>query len=133
MSLQLVRAVASTENSDEFHLGRLLLLLLAANKRSAKSIEGITKLAKLDFLLRYPNCLEKALTVEGHNADSARIEPYERTTIESKMIRFKYGPWDSRYRRWIRLLAARGLVTTTVKGRTLHIQLTDKGQNISQD
>ena len=59
MSLRLVKAVAETENLDDFHLGRLLVLLGSADLRKntpltkAKAVEGITKLAKLDFLLRY--------------------------------------------------------------------------------
>jgi hypothetical protein len=132
MSLLLVRAIAATENSDEFHLGRILLLLLAADGRSSGFVEGITKLAKLDFLLRYPNCLERALLAVHKKTETARIQPYERTTIESKMIRFKYGPWDDRYRRWIGLLAARGLIVAELKGRTVTIGLTDKGRAVAQ-
>jgi hypothetical protein len=132
MSFNLIRAIAGTENNNDIHLGRLLLLLLAANKRSSRSIEGITKLAKLDFLLRYPNCLERALEAEKKNTELAEIKTYERTTIESKMIRFKYGPWDARYRRWLSLLASRGLVTINIKGRTVIIELTDKGREIAE-
>ena len=50
MSLRLVRAVAETENMDDFHLGRLLVLLGSADARKAslvtkaKAVEGITKL-----------------------------------------------------------------------------------------
>lgn len=133
MSLNLVRAIAKLENIDEFHLGRLLLLLQAVDKGKGKTIEGITKLAKLDFLLRYPNCLERVLQREGVRPDIADIQPFERTTIETKMIRFKYGPWDTRYRRWIGLLVARGLVRAFVQGRTVHVGLTEKGHQIAQD
>lgn len=132
MSLNLIRAIAISENSDEFHLGRLLLLLLAADNRKTKPIEGITKLAKLDFLLRYPTCLERALIVEKKKSEDVQIQQYERTTIESKMIRFKYGPWDGRYRRWIGLLAGKGLVHAELKGKTVYIGLTDKGREVSQ-
>jgi hypothetical protein len=71
MSLRLVKAVAETENLDDFHLGRLLVLLGSADARKstpltkAKAVEGITKLAKLDFLLRYPTCLGRALQELG--------------------------------------------------------------------
>lgn len=132
MSLNLIRAIAMTENADEFHLGRILLLLLAADSRNTKTIEGITKLAKLDFLLRYPTCLERALIAEKKKAELVQTQAYERTTIESKMIRFKYGPWDGRYRRWIGLLAGRGLVNAERKGHTVHVGLTDRGREISQ-
>ena len=61
MSLRLIRAIANTENSDELNMSRILFLLNASSKRGTKTVAGITKLAKLDFLLRYPNCLERAL------------------------------------------------------------------------
>lgn len=134
MSLRLVRAVAETENLDDFHLGRLLVLLGSADARKstvitkARAIEGITKLAKLDFLLRYPTCLERALRKLGRDPWDANVQPRERTSIEAKMVRFRYGPWDARYRRWLGLLAARGLVTLGIEGRTVQIGLTDIGR-----
>ncbi|MBW4444286.1 MAG: hypothetical protein KME10_24275 [Plectolyngbya sp. WJT66-NPBG17] len=133
MSLRLIRAVSEAENTDELHLGRLLLLLKAKDNSGTKSktIEGITKLAKFDFLLRYPNCLERALKAAGKNPAHANVKPYERTTIETKMIRFRYGPWDNRYRRWIGLLVARGLATTFVEGKTVHVGLTMRGLEIA--
>jgi hypothetical protein len=131
MSFELVRAIGVAENSDNFHLGRLLLLLLAVDSNKSQPIDGITKLAKLDFLLRYPNCLERALLEIKKNAEPAHIQPYERTTIESKMIRFKYGPWDNRYRRWIGLLSARGLIKVEIKGRTVVLGLTDNGREVA--
>jgi hypothetical protein len=131
MSFELVRAIGVAENSDNFHLGRLLLLLLAVDSNKSQPIDGITKLAKLDFLLRYPNCLERALLEIKKNAEPAHIQPYERTTIESKMIRFKYGPWDNRYRRWIGLLSARGLIKVEIKGRTVVLGLTDSGREVA--
>jgi hypothetical protein len=131
MSLGLVRAITAAENNDDFHLGRLLLLLLAVDNNKFQPVEGITKLAKLDFLLRYPNCLERALVAVEKDAKLAEVQPYERTTIESKMIRFKYGPWDSRYRRWIGLLSARGLVNVEIQKRTIMLSLTDRGREVS--
>jgi len=128
MSLRLIKAAAVAENNDELHLIRLLLLLSEADKRSGKTIEGITKLAKLDFLLRYPNCLERLLKATNKDTEKVDIKPHERTTIESKMIRFRYGPWDDRYRRWIGLLVAKGLAITYLKGRTVHVGLTEKGR-----
>lgn len=133
MALELVQALAASERDDNFHISRLLLLLAAnsGNRSKNKPMEGLTKLAKLDFLLRYPNCLERALVTEGRQRDEARVQEFERTTIESKMIRFRYGPWDHRYRRWVSLMAARGLVEVGVQGRTVQIWLTPKGQNIA--
>jgi hypothetical protein len=134
MSLRLVKAVAETENLDDFHLGRLLVLLGSADARKttpltrAKAVEGITKLAKLDFLLRYPTCLERALRELGRDPSEADVRQRERTSIEAKMVRFRYGPWDARYRRWLGLLAARGLVTLGVQGNTVQIGLSEAGR-----
>lgn len=137
MSLRLVRAVAETENLDDFHLSRLLVLLGSADARKKKqqdkqkAVEGITKLAKLDFLLRYPTCLERALAYLGKDPSDAAVQSRERTSIESAMVRFRYGPWDARYRRWLGLLAARGLITLGVEGNTVQIGLTDAGRQLA--
>lgn len=133
MTLPLVRAVAQVERSDDWHLARLLVLLLAASgKRKTKPVEGIMKLAKLDFLLRYPNCLERLLEVKDGNAEAAHIQPFERDNVEAKMVRFRYGPWDDRYRRWIGLLVARDLAQTYTKGKTVNVGLTERGQEVAQ-
>ncbi|MBN9521430.1 hypothetical protein J0H58_23390 [bacterium] len=137
MSLKLLKAAAETENTDDFHLGRLLVLVRGVDLRKksaatkAKAVEGITKLAKLDFLLRYPTCLERALRHEQKDPKQAEVVPRERTSIESKMIRFRYGPWDARYRRWLGLLVARGLIRVGLEGHTVQIGLTDAGRELA--
>lgn len=137
MSLKLLKAAAETENTDDFHLARLLVLVRGVDLRKKttatklKAVEGITKLAKLDFLLRYPTCLERALTHKQKNPADAAVVPRERTSIESKMIRFRYGPWDARYRRWLGLLVARGLLRVGLEGHTVQIGLTDSGRDLA--
>ncbi len=49
------------------------------------------------------------------------------------MIRFRYGPWDGRYRRWLSLLSARGLITLSMSGRKIEIGLTDQGRGLAAD
>jgi hypothetical protein len=136
MSLSVLKAAADAENADGLHLARLLILLRSADmrgKNQAKPVEGITKLAKLDFLLRYPVYLERALVSLGKSPDGAAVLPRERTTVETKMIRFRYGPWDGRYRRWLSLLSARGLITLSMSGRKIEIGLTDSGRSLAGD
>lgn len=135
MSLGLLKAAARAENSDGLHLMRLLILLRCADKRGriAKPVEGITKLAKLDFLLRYPVYLERALLQLGKSTADLDLLPRERTTVETKMIRFRYGPWDARYRRWLSLLASLGLLTVSLKGRKIEIGLTDAGRTLADE
>ncbi len=131
MALELARALAATERDDNLHISRLLLLMAAHAGDKGRPIEGLTKLAKLDFLLRYPNCLERAMTSAGKDPAKAEVAEFERTTIESKMVRFRYGPWDHRYRRWVALMAARGLVAVDVKGKTVQLWPTPEGQTMA--
>ena len=127
----MIRSAARVGLMDEPHEVRLLLLLLAAEKKSERPVEGLTKLAKLDFLLRYPTCLERALKAARKAPSKAKVKPYERENIETSMIRFRYGPWDHRCRRWIALLGARGLAGARVRGRTVCVHLTESGRNLA--
>jgi hypothetical protein len=136
MSLAVLKAAADAENADGLHLARLLVLLRSADKRGRggpKPVEGITKLAKLDFLLRYPVYLERALTLLNRPPAEAAVLPRERTSVETKMIRFRYGPWDGRYRRWLSLLSSRGLITLSLSGRKIEIGLTEIGRTLADE
>lgn len=128
--------LAGLESDDDLHLARLLILLGAfAGKSGTGTVEGLTKLAKLDFLLRYPVYLERALEARKRSKPSDPINPvkeaavreHERHSVESAMVRFKFGPWDHRYRRFLNLLVARGLASVELRGRTHHISLTEAG------
>lgn len=130
MSLRIIDAAIEAEQSDKLHEARLMLLLRHAANRGNGTVEGITKLAKLDFLLRYPRYFQRL--ADRLNRDRKRkirvpLQDYESDTVESKMIRFRYGPWDPRYRRWIGLLVAKGLADTYLQGRTIHVKLTASG------
>jgi hypothetical protein len=132
MSIKTLRAGSWVEQSDDFHLARILILLYAASGRTNKPVKGIMKLAKMDFLLRYPNCLARVLIALGLDSDAEKITEAERNTIEARMIRFRYGPWDPRYRKWISLLSARALVDVSTKGRTVYVRLSEAGLNIAK-
>ena len=122
--------VTSLDHDVQAHLSRLLLLLAAFNRGDTgrPSIEGITKLAKLDFLLRYPTYFEKAMLARNVSAKRIPIESYERKTVEAQMVRYRFGPWDHRYRRFLNILAAKGLVRIETSGRTILLSLTEKGE-----
>ena len=124
---ELMEVVTSLERNDDIHLARILVLLKAFQERDQPALRGITKLAKLDFLLRYPSCLQTALMSRGVRAESIPVDDYEALTIEAKMIRYRFGPWDHRYRRFLNILAAKGLVSIEVEGQTINIDLTDIG------
>lgn len=127
MTLSLIDIVSSLEENEPLHLARILLLLKAFMKDDRSAVEGITKLAKLDFLVRYPSYFEAALEARGVKREKINLPEYERNTIEASMVRFKFGPWDHRYRRFLNTLAAMGLVTISVEGRKISIDLTNEG------
>ncbi len=126
--MSLFAELAALESNDDLHLGRLLVLLgVFAGSKGNQTVDGLTKLAKLDFLLRYPVFLERALAERGVAASEVETAPHERQSVESKMVRYRYGPWDFRYRRFINILTAKGLAFAGVEGRTVKIGLTDAG------
>lgn len=88
----------------EFHAARLLLLLRVCGKKGR--VDGLTKLAKLDFFVRYPDFFARA---------AARLPSFppaepRRHSSESLMVRHHYGPWDKRYYHVLAFLEARGLL-----------------------
>jgi hypothetical protein len=134
-STKLFKLAADLEACDELHEARLLLLISDAGDKAP--IDGIMKLAKMDFLLRYPNVLERALNEVSSQKPSAtrlarRISEQDTQTIEGKMIRFRYGPWDKRYRRWLSVLVAKGLVVVRKERRTIKIEITDRGRSAAE-
>lgn len=131
MSLRIVESAVAAEQADALHEARLLILLNQQASKGDGTVNGITKLAKMDFLLRYPLYFERLLRETRKRPPTVVMEPYERDTVESRMIRFRYGPWDRRYRRWIGLLVAKQLVDTFVKGRTVYVGLTDHGRQLA--
>ena len=134
MSLRIIDAAIETEQADQLHEARLLLLLRHAANRGEGTTEGITKLAKIDFLLRYPLYFQRLVDRLNHSRKkpvAVPIQSYEADTVESKMIRFRYGPWDPRYRRWIGILVAKGLADTYLKGKTVHVKLTESGLTLA--
>lgn len=131
--MNLIKMLATLDENEELHMARLLVLLNAfAGSQGTGTIDGLTKLAKLDFLLRYPVFLERALEAKHRKSEDAQVADHERFSIESRMIRYRYGPWDHRYRRFINMLVARGLAEVTVAGRTVRVGLTTKGKEVAE-
>lgn len=80
--MSLFSVTAAIEGNDMFHMSRLLLLINAfAGASREGSIEGLTKLAKLDFLLRYPANLERALIARDARPAEAQVMDFERTNV----------------------------------------------------
>jgi hypothetical protein len=121
------RSVALFEH--EYHQARVLLLINAMSGRTG-SLDGLTKLAKLDFLLRYPTFLERLLP--GRMIGDAAPTSEERDTVESRMIRYKYGPWDDRYYGIIGALVSRGLIDYAQSRGRVALRPTAAGRELSQ-
>jgi hypothetical protein len=117
-----------TEQQDRnYHTGRLLILIDAFSDQ-ADGIVGLTKLAKLDFLLRYPAFLDDLLQTDGV-VWPAGLEPtpVERIAVESRMMRYKYGPWDHRYYGVVGELIGKGLVRNVLRGTSSAFKTTTAG------
>lgn len=109
------------EESMELHAARLLLLLSYAGIKGR--IVSRTKIAKMDFFVRYPVYLKKAAAIHNIKTDDEiDVRP------ESPMIRYKYGPWDSKYYNIFALLIAKGLVTILPSKNGDVFELTDRGR-----
>lgn len=130
--MDIVKAVAALDAAPGLHLARILLLLNAFSKEDDEgSIEGLTKLAKLDFLLRYPVMLDRALQAKGKSTREVQLEDHERQSVESEMVRYRFGPWDHRYREFLNILIAKNLVAVSIEGRKVVILLTKNGDRKS--
>lgn len=103
----------SADSITEFHAARLLLLIL----KCRGTVVGLTKLAKLDFFVRYPDYFGMVADSRGHIGET-----------ESAMIRHHYGPWDHRYYAVLGYLESRGLLEITRQSaRTFAFALTERG------
>lgn len=85
-------------------------------------------MAKLDFFLRYPAALKKA--IESGLLGHVQLEEplsVDGNSIESRMIRYRYGPWDPRYPFVIAFLQSLGLIQIQSK-ETEAYKLTQRGE-----
>lgn len=108
----------------ELHAARLLLLISICG--ISGRIDGLTKMAKLDFFARYPDFFEIALRKLTTNEDVVGL--FGSREIESVMVRHHYGPWDKRYYHVLAFLEANELVAVSKKGASYHLMLTDEGR-----
>lgn len=115
-----------------YHQARLLILLAAVAGPNGR-VSGLTKIAKLDFLVRYPVFLQELLTTLGHDVLAARVGTTddERRAVESRMIRYKYGPWDDRYYGIVGALIGRGLLEYVGAPDQLSVRVTPGGQAVA--
>lgn len=108
-------ALAAVRDDLVYHQLRILLLIarVASTPGHQGKLDGLTKLAKLDFLVRYPALAPQVLPVlDAHDPQLhlSRLADRDPTDVEAPMIRYKYGPWDDRYYPVIGALVGRGLL-----------------------
>jgi hypothetical protein len=121
-----------------YHAARLLILIRFAGRPRNDSvtlpgIEGRTLLAKLDFFLRYPAYLKRASEIIGQSIESPTIINFDETnSVESRMIRYLYGPWDDVYYQVLAYLIGKELIIVGKKNNTEIFQLSAKGNEIAE-
>ena len=121
----------------EYHAARLLLIIkYCGTPEKSPQIKGRTLLAKLDFFLRYPKYLDKAVRIlknkSLHQFIQEDIPQHEIDNVETRMIRYKYGPWDNIYYAVLVYLIAKDLIFIEIKQNVEHFSLTDLGQEVVQ-
>jgi len=114
----------------------LLLIYFCGKPRgSHPAIKGRTLLAKLDFFSRYPKFLKLAgqqLDKQLSNNELGVNDPTELETVESAMVRYRYGPWDHNYYVVLSYLIGKGLISVTSEDRIEAFRLTDLGETIAE-
>ncbi|MFB9853877.1 hypothetical protein ACFFMR_26205 [Micromonospora andamanensis] len=116
---------------------RLLLLIDAFSRKGGDQVrylEGRVKLAKLDFLLRYPRHLRRVLLAQGARPDQVEgIDPDE-APLDARMMRYRYGPWDPSYYAVLGSLIGRGLVEVTpLAGKGFGYRTSETGARLASD
>lgn len=114
---------------SNYHQARLLLLL-AGFSNEEESFTGLTRLVKLDFLLRYPAMASRLLPADAEWAEGTEPTRDELLAVESRMIRYRYGPWDDRYYPMLGALVGRSMLRFT-GGRSFAVQVTEIGRRVA--
>jgi len=109
----------------EFHAARLLLLFKICGESG--QLRGLTKMAKLDFFIRYPQFFQTVAKILGKDVTFYR----EELAVESKMVRYHYGPWDQRYYHVLAYLEAKRLISVKKDGTAIILGLTPLGDEVA--
>ena len=113
----------AAEDVLEFHAARLVLLLKHCGV--SNRIDGLTKFAKLDFFVRYPNFFDRAARAAGTRVEAGT------TSGDSSMVRYRYGPWDDRYYHLLAYLESTDLINVERVGKSYRVSLTPDGDKMA--
>jgi hypothetical protein len=121
----------TADQVTEFHAARIILLVFLCGTKDRTSgqfqIAGLTKMAKLDFFVRYPDFFERAKESLAQRTATVSLGP-----VESSMVRFHYGPWDPRYYQILAYLESRELLGVKKLGRAFVFSLTSAGVDVAR-
>jgi hypothetical protein len=121
----------TADQITEFHVARLLLLIYLCGTKDKASgrfkLDGLTKLAKLDFFVRYPDFFQRAMKHLGLKIGTGRSIP-----VESPMVRHHYGPWDARYYQLLGYMESRELITVERYNKSFVFVLTEAGRDVAK-
>ncbi|BCJ76969.1 hypothetical protein CS0771_65130 [Catellatospora sp. IY07-71] len=112
-----------------FHQARVLLIVDAFS-RDARGLRGLARLARLDFVIRFPNVLDR-VDAEGVGwPTGCRTQRLEQLADEAALAHRRYGLWTDRYNLIVGGLVSRRLVTL-VSGRVFEPLTTAEGHAAS--
>lgn len=108
---------------------RVLILIAAFSGSSSRrrTLEGRVKLAKLDFLLRYPKYFARVLRHRGVDEAVIASIDVEDDPPYARMIRYRYGPWDPSYYAVLGSLVGRGLIEVIPARYGMGYRATERG------
>ncbi len=104
----------------DYHEIRVLLLIVSVFelRPGPGHVDGLTQLAKLDFLVRHPRFAALILKETLQEDPRMHLNAPDSRAVDSPGIRHRYGPWDERYYTVVGALVGRGLVRPGVGGRS---------------
>lgn len=130
MTIMLLGDILKINRSFILDVSRLLILFDTYSQKRVGNIVGITKVVKLDFFVRYPTVLEKALQSKKQIIRFIDVKTYERNLVESTMIRYKFGPWDERYWSILSTMESLDLIQISKIDGKINFKITQTGKNI---
>jgi len=128
--------LAAVRSDLAYHQARVLLLVTAVANALGRAgkVDGLTKLAKLDFLVRYPVFAPRLLGCRAASDPRLNLSHDEKYDAESPMIRYKYGPWDDRYYSIVGGLVGRGLLSyARLRRGNVAVRPTKQGRALTRD
>jgi len=118
------------------HEIRILLIVAAAARRHSEGMtDALLRLAKFDFLVRYPAFAAEVL--DGLSADDPRLHLSDHGARQEDRFLFPYhyGPWDERYHTVVGALVGRDLLSarTAAGSRELALTPTASGTALAEE